>query len=136
MPALPINEVTSRLGLAHPIVQGPFGGGISTAQLVAAVGKAGGLGSFGAYTFSPSEIEAIARDIRALSDRPFAFNLWVSDHDRGGDKLTPEQFDAAWKIFAPLFSEFELPKPEIPERFFHPFEQQIEAVIETQPAAF
>jgi nitronate monooxygenase len=130
------NEVTGRLGLAHPIVQGPFGGGISTPQLVAAVGKAGGLGSFGAYTYSPAEIEGIARDIRALTDKPFALNLWVSEHDRGGDKLNPEQFDAAWKIFAPLFSEFDLPRPELPERFFHPFDKQVEAVIEARPAAF
>src|SRR5690349_19626855 len=121
------NEIVERLGLKHPIVQGPFGGGVSTAQLVAAVNKAGGLGSFGVYTFSPSEIEKTASDIRVLTDRPFALNLWVSDHDRGGDRLSPEQFDAAWKIFAPFYDEFGLPKPVIPERFFHSFESQFEA---------
>jgi nitronate monooxygenase len=130
------NEVTSRLGLAHPIVQGPFGGGISTAQLVAAVGKAGGLGSFGVYTFSPQEIEGVARDIRALSDRPFALNLWVSNHDAGGDRLTPEQFDGAWKIFAPLFAELSLDKPVPPARYFHDFDAQMDAVLEARPAAF
>jgi nitronate monooxygenase len=130
------NEITARLGIAHPIIQGPFGGGISTAELVAAVSKAGGLGSFGAYTNSPAEIEQIARDIRALSDRPFALNLWVSDHDRGGDRLTPEQFDAAWKIFEPLYAEFGLEKPIPPLRYFHGFESQIEALIEARPAAF
>jgi nitronate monooxygenase len=130
------NEITARLGIAHPIIQGPFGGGISTAELVAAVGEAGGLGSFGAYTNSPGQIEQIARDIRALSDRPFALNLWVSDHDRGGDRLTPEQFDAAWKIFEPLYAEFELEKPIPPLRYFHGFENQIEALIEARPAAF
>jgi nitronate monooxygenase len=129
-------EITERLGIKHPIIQGPFGGGISTPQLVAAVGKAGGLGSYGAYTNSPGEIEGIARSIRELSDKPFALNLWVSDHDRGGDRLTPDQFDAAWKIFQPLYAEFGLEKPQPPERFFHPFESQIEAVLEARPAAF
>lgn len=130
------NDLTSRLGIAHPIVQGPFGGGISTAQLVAAVGKAGGLGSYGAYTNSPEEIEGIARSIRQLTDRPFALNLWVSEHDKGGDRLTPEQFDEAWKIFAPLYAEFGLERPVPPLRFFHSFESQIEALLEARPAAF
>jgi nitronate monooxygenase len=129
-------DITDRLGIAHPIIQGPFGGGISTAKLVAEVGKAGGLGSYGAYTNSPDEIEGIASSIQALTDKPFALNLWVSEHDRGGDRLTPEQFEAAWKIFEPLYSEFELKKPQPPERFFHPFEKQIEAVLEARPAAF
>jgi nitronate monooxygenase len=134
MPAA--TDITRRLGIKHPVVQGPFGGGVSTPQLVAAVAKAGGLGCFGAYTNSPSEIEGIARSIRELSDKPFALNLWVSDHDRGGDRLTPEQFDAAWKIFEPLYAEFELEKPVPPLRYFHGFESQIEAVIEARPAAF
>jgi nitronate monooxygenase len=129
-------DITKRLGIAQPIIQGPFGGGISTAELVAAVGEAGGLGSFGAYTYSPHEIEGIARDIRALSNRLFALNLWVSDHDRGGDRLTPEQFDAAWKIFEPLYSEFGLEKPVPPLRYFHGFDKQVEALIEARPAAF
>ncbi len=129
-------DLMSRLGLAHPIIQGPFGGGISTPELVAEVGKAGGLGSFGAYTFSGSEIEGIAGKIRALSNKPFALNLWVSDHDRGGDRLTQEQFDAAWTIFAPLYAEFGLEKPVPPLRYFHGFDSQVEAVLEARPAVF
>ena len=39
---------TRRLGLRYPIVQGPFGGGMSSAVLAATVSNAGGLGSFGA----------------------------------------------------------------------------------------
>jgi nitronate monooxygenase len=130
------NDLTSRLGIAHPIVQGPFGGGISTPELVAAVGQAGGLGSFGAYTYSATEIDGIAKKIRALNDKPFALNLWVSTHDKGGDRLTQEQFDAAWKIFAPLYAEFGIEKPVPPLRYFHDFDSQVEAVLEARPAAF
>ena len=68
-------EVMQRLGMQHPIIQGPFGGGVSTPSLTAAVGERGGLGSFGLYTFSPADIEQIGRDIRALSNKPFALNL-------------------------------------------------------------
>jgi nitronate monooxygenase len=130
------NELTDRLGLKHPIVQGPFGGGVSSAKLIAAVNKAGGMGSFGAYTYSPQDIEKIARDVRALTDKPFGLNLWVSNHDRGGDSLTPEQFEGVWTIFAPLYAELGVEKPRPPERYFHSFDAQVEALIEARPAVF
>lgn len=129
-------EVTRRLGLRHPVVQGPFGGGISTAKLTAAVSERGGLGSFGAYTNTPAEIDRIARDIRALTGKPFALNLWVSNHDIGGDRLTAEQFAAVWPAFAPWYREFGLDKPEPPQRFFQDFDAQAEALLDVRPAAF
>lgn len=129
-------DLARKFGLEHPIVQGPFGGGISTPKLVAAVSNRGGMGSFGAYTYSPDEIVQIASEIRGLTDKPFALNLWVSDHDPGGDRLTPEQFDAAWRIFEPYYREYGLERPTPPERFFHGFDRQIEAVLEARPAAF
>ena len=46
-------RITDLLGLDHPIVQGPFGGGLSSVELAAAVSNAGGLGSFGAQHLSP-----------------------------------------------------------------------------------
>jgi cyanate permease len=41
------NRLTSALGIAYPIVQGPFGG-LQSQRLAAAVSNFGGLGSFGA----------------------------------------------------------------------------------------
>jgi len=128
-------ELTRRLGIAHPIVQGPFGG-VPTVQLAAAVGKAGGLGSYGCYTHSPDEITRIATDIRALTDKPFMFNLWVSVNDPGGDRLDPDRFEAAWKVFAPIYAELGVDKPRPPERLVHGFEAQVEALIEARPAVF
>ncbi|WP_157537379.1 nitronate monooxygenase [Kitasatospora azatica] len=37
----------------YPIVQGPFGGGLSTVRLAAAVSDSGGPGSFGAHQLAP-----------------------------------------------------------------------------------
>lgn len=129
-------EIQQRLGLALPVIQGPFGGGVSTPQLVAEVGAHGGLGSFGVYTNTPDEILAIAASIRTLGPHPFALNLWTSNHDPGGDALSPEQFEAAWKIFAPYYREYGLERPTPPARFFVPFEDQVAAVLEARPAAF
>jgi nitronate monooxygenase len=35
--------VTHRLGIQYPIIQGPFGGGLSSTQLTIAISEAGGL---------------------------------------------------------------------------------------------
>lgn len=43
-----MNEAARRLGVELPVVQGPFGGGLSTTRLAATVSELGGLGSFGA----------------------------------------------------------------------------------------
>lgn len=38
-------KATKMLGIEYPILQGPFGGGLSSVNLVATVSNAGGLGS-------------------------------------------------------------------------------------------
>ncbi|MBC8067892.1 MAG: nitronate monooxygenase, partial [Deltaproteobacteria bacterium] len=131
-----ITEATRRLGIRHPIVQGPFGGGLSSVALTATVSEHGGLGSYGAQTMSPEQIVGIAADIRARTDRPFALNLWVSDHDPGGFDRDPAQLAALRELFAPYFAELGLEVPELPERAFHPFEQQVEALLEARPHVF
>jgi nitronate monooxygenase len=70
-------EATRRLAITHPVVQGPFGGGLSTVRLAATVSNMGGLGSFGAQGLAPREIELVVREIRSLTSRPFAINLWI-----------------------------------------------------------
>ena len=54
---------TRRFDLRYPIVQGPFGGGFSSARLAATVSDAGGLGSFGAQGMPPDRIRAIVEEI-------------------------------------------------------------------------
>ena len=130
------SEIESRLGLKAPIVQGPFGAGLSTAQLTAAVCNAGGLGSFGAYTVAPDDIAKIAQDIRALTSSSFALNLWISDHDPGGSSMSLEGFERVWKVYEPYFAELGVAKPELPARFHHSFDEQVEALLETRPAVF
>ncbi|MBC8073765.1 MAG: nitronate monooxygenase [Deltaproteobacteria bacterium] len=85
---------------------------------------------------SPEQIVGIAADIRARTDRPFALNLWVSDHDPGGFDRDPAQLAALRELFAPYFAELGLEVPELPERAFHPFEQQVEALLEARPHVF
>lgn len=130
------NEAVRRLGIQHPIVQGPFGGGFSTARLAATVSNMGGLGSYGAHHLAPDEIGRVAREIRSLTSRPFALNLWVSDHDPGGLELSPAEFERIYRLFEPYYRELGVEKPALPEHFHHPFERQVEALIEASPPIF
>src|SRR6476661_6089489 len=70
-------RVARRLGIAYPIVQGPFGGGTSSVQLAATVSEYGGLGSFGANQLGPDGIAETVAAIRARTHKPFNLNVWV-----------------------------------------------------------
>src|SRR3954468_15371699 len=72
--------LTTRLGIEYPIIQGPLGG-LSSQRLTAAVSNFGGLGSFGAHGIKPDAIREVIREIRSLTSKPFAMNLWVSMED-------------------------------------------------------
>jgi nitronate monooxygenase len=97
------NRLTSRLGVQYPIIQGPLGG-LSSQRLTAAVSNYGGLGSFGAHGFKPEAIRGIIREIRGLTPKPFAMNLWVSMEDEGAPASTEEAFDRG---LAPLAKHIE-----------------------------
>src|ERR1700726_2569672 len=76
------NRLTAKLGIDYPLIQGPLGG-LSSQRLVAAVSNFGGLGSFGAHGLAPPAIRAAIGEIRAMTTKPFAVNLWVSMEDAG-----------------------------------------------------
>lgn len=126
------------LGIQYPILQGPFGGGISSAKLVAAVSNAGGLGGYGAYQLQPEEIVQVAAEIRSLTDRPFNFNLWVSDaDDRAALPVSNDEFDDLKNRFRPFFEELKLPLPaEPPAPRLRKFEKQVEAILQVKPDVF
>ncbi|MEP3115542.1 nitronate monooxygenase [Nisaea sp.] len=129
-------DAIARLGIRYPIIQGPFGGGLSTVELAATVSSRGGLGSYGAHITAPEEIGTLTRELASATDAPFALNLWVSDHDPGGEHLTDEAFEEVYPVFAPYFEELGLAKPTPPERFHHRFEDQIDALLEARPPVF
>jgi nitronate monooxygenase len=69
--------LTALLGIRLPIVQAPMAGGISTPRLAAAVSNAGGLGSLAGALLSPDELRAEIAEARALTDKPFAVNVFA-----------------------------------------------------------
>lgn len=128
-------RLTRLLGIELPIVLGPMGGA-SSAELVAIVSEAGGLGSYGAYGLSGERILEVAADIRARTDRPFALNIWIPREGEVGEAPGEEEFARHLAPLAALFDELGVPLPERPDRLLPSHREQVEAVLEARPAAF
>src|SRR3990167_11155468 len=80
-------KMTRKLfGLEIPIIQAPMAGGITTPELVAAVSNTGALGSLGAGYMSPQHIRNAIIQIRSLTDKPFAVNLFIPEISHASKK--------------------------------------------------
>lgn len=66
-----------QLGVRLPVVQAPMAGGWTTPPLVARVCEAGGLGSIAGAMLSPDALRDQIRTVRAMTDAPFAVNLFA-----------------------------------------------------------
>lgn len=129
-------KASDLLGIQYPILQGPFGGNLSTPELTAAVSNAGGLGGYGAYTMNPQEIYEADKQIKALTDKPYNLNLWVSDSDMDPNGITDEEYEKAKALFKPYFDEAGIPLPEKPASFQSRFENQLQVVLDIRPKVF
>jgi nitronate monooxygenase len=128
-------RVSSILGVDYPIIQGPLGG-LSTQRLTATVSNFGGLGSFGAHGLSPSAIRDVIAEIRELTTKPFAMNLWVSMEDEGARSSGREEFARSLEHIAGHIEALGAPlpgyKPYVPVRF----EDQVRVLIEAKVPVF
>ncbi|RMF67557.1 MAG: nitronate monooxygenase, partial [Alphaproteobacteria bacterium] len=73
------------LGIEHPVLLAGMGG-VSYAEVVAAVSEAGGFGTLGMAGRSPEEIAAQMRRVKEMTDKPFGVDLLAA---------LPEQMEAA-----------------------------------------
>jgi len=121
------------LGIQYPILQGPFGGNLSTVELTATVSNAGGLGGYGAYTMSPGDIVEVDRQIKAATNKPYNMNLWISDNDIAAGATGAELYEQTARLFKPYFDELGIPLPPKPAPFTPRFENQLEALLHQRP---
>ncbi|HAT32873.1 MAG TPA: 2-nitropropane dioxygenase [Janthinobacterium sp.] len=114
----------------HPIVQGPMAGGASTPALVAAVSNAGGLGSLAISLLTPEAMQAQIAQIRALTDKPFALNLFV--------QKTPapdaDELARATQLLRPVLDALAWPDLPIPAKWNEDFEAQFDVLLAARPA--
>lgn len=128
--------LATRLGLSAPIVQGPFGSGLSAVDLVVAVSESGGLGSFGVHHLHRDGIRAVAAAIRARTPRPFALNLWIPFENSEHPQVSDAEIDRAIAVLNRYFDELNVPRAKRPARFTPPYQEQLEAVLEARPRVF
>ncbi len=114
----------------HPVIQGPMAGGANTPAMVAGVSNAGGLGSLGASLLTPTVLREQVAQIRALSDKPFAINLFV--------QATPEpstaDIEQGAALLQPVWASLGWESLPIPTKWCENFDEQFAAVLELRPA--
>lgn len=129
-------EVSSRLNLSMPIIQGPFGGGLSSVELAAVVSNAGGLGSFGAHHLMADQIVATAAAIRARTERSFAINLWIPHQESETPQISDEEFQRTAERLRPYYQALGIELPIQVEQLWPCYADQIEALLEARPPVF
>jgi nitronate monooxygenase len=77
--------------LRHPVIAAPMAGGPSTPRLVAAVGRAGGLGFLAAGHKRPEQVHEEIAQVRQLTDAPFGVNVLLADET---DRADPAELTA------------------------------------------
>src|SRR5713226_441562 len=130
------NRLTAKLGINYPVIQGPLGG-LSSQKLTAAVSNFGALGSFGALNLSPDAIKDVIAEIRSLTSKPFAMNLWVSQEDEGARRSDESAFNRSLAPIVQHLTELGAPLPtykpySLPTRF----EDQARVLLDTNVPVF
>src|SRR5713101_8466433 len=129
------NRFTTKLGIDYPIIQGPLGG-LSSQKLTAAVSNFGGLGSFGAHSLTPGAIKDVIGEIRSLTSKPFAMNLWVSMEDEGARTSDENAFNRSLAQLAVHFAALGAPRPTYKPYSPIRFEDQARVLLDANVPVF
>jgi nitronate monooxygenase len=98
------------LGIEHPVINAPMGGGDAPAALAAAVSEAGGLGLIGGTTFGGAGwLRDEIRRARSLTDRPFGVGF--ISHIPGASDLMALALEEGVRVIAHSFAD---PTPFVP----------------------
>ncbi|WP_055603705.1 NAD(P)H-dependent flavin oxidoreductase [Streptomyces aureus] len=139
MPATPAHRMRpgrlgDLLGIDIPVVQGPFGGGLSSVELTTAVSEGGGLGSYGAHVLSPEEITDLVAELRTRTRRPFAMNLWVPLDEETAPGPSDAELAAHAARLKPYYEELGVPAPTAADVAARPdYEAQLDALLAAAP---
>ena len=129
------NRLTDKLAIDYPVIQGPLGG-LSSQRLTAAVSNFGGLGSFGAHSLGPEAIKDVIAQIRSLTSKPFAMNLWVSMEDEGARTSDENSFNNSLAFLADHLSALGAPRPAYKPYSPIRFEDQVRVLLDAKVPVF
>jgi nitronate monooxygenase len=129
------NRLTAKLGIGYPVIQGPLGG-LSSQKLTAAVSNFGGLGSFAAHSLTPEAIKDVIAEIRSVTSKPFAMNLWVSMEDEGARTSDENAFNRSLAPLAGHIAALGEPRPEYKPYPWRRFENQARVLLDEKVPVF
>jgi nitronate monooxygenase len=127
------SKLVEKLEIRGPLIIAPMAGGPTTPRLVAATSNAGALGSLGGAYMAPGELREAITQTKALTQRPFAVNLFVPAPEV---KLSNEQIQNAQMITEKYRKKLGLPAPIIQPPYQQDFYEQVEVVLAAKPKAF
>jgi nitronate monooxygenase len=130
-----VNRITSKLKIEYPIIQGPLGG-FSSQRLTASVSNFGGLGSFGAHGQTPEAITEVIAEIRSLTDKPFAMNLWASMEDAAAFTSDASDFQRSLAHIAPHLLSLGVEQPVFHQYKRVRFEDQARVLLDAKVPVF
>src|SRR6266849_5826885 len=129
------NRLTAKLGIDYPVIQGPLGG-LSSQKLTAAVSNFGGLGSFAAHSLTPGAIKDVIAEIRSLTSKPFAMNLWVSMEDEGARTSDENAFNRSLAPLVAHIAALGASRPEYKPYSWIRFEDQVRVLLDERVPVF
>lgn len=86
-----MRKLFKNVNLHLPIIQAGMAGGITTPNLVAKVANAGALGTIGAGYMSASSLEDEIEQVKKLTKKPFAVNLFATNLEAFSSEVTSMQ---------------------------------------------
>jgi nitronate monooxygenase len=129
------NRLADELGIDYPIIQGPLGG-LSSQRLTAAVSNFGGLGSFGAHGLAREALKDVIAEIRSLTSKPLAMNLWVSMEDEGARTSDKSAFNRSLAPLAGHLTSLGVRRPAYKPYSAARFEDQARVLLDAKVPVF
>ncbi|KAI8584025.1 hypothetical protein K450DRAFT_221152 [Umbelopsis ramanniana AG] len=124
------SRLAQRLNLRYPIIQAPCAP-YSIEAVVAEVSNAGGLGSLSAALFSPAKIRDSIREIKRLTNNPFAVNLFAPPAiSPVPDDFTNKKRYISDKVLDTFRGELGIETPDRYTPRSYPFEDQLSVLLE------
>ena len=117
-------KLSEQLGMQYPIIQAPMAG-VTTPEFVATAAEVGILGSIGAGYLSAEETRKFIREVKDLTKKPFAVNLFIPEQVEVNEEVLRQANEA----LQPIRNELGILNSTITlsESEFH---KQIQVIIE------
>ena len=123
------DTISKKLGIQYPVIQAPMFG-VSTVQMTVAAAKAGCLGSLALADLSADQSVELIREMKKLTDKPFAANIFVHHIPEVTDALK-EKYGKTKLFIEQLAKEnaIEVHLPDLEEISVNGYHDQVDAII-------